>query len=105
MAKGEPDPPFQLTPVALVKFGLFSQTAPAWEGEPASTHWLPPRVKRRTAVAGSTTCSSSGPQQNAPPPGVHAGTFASTTLLAPCQPMGHSVLAPDCVNRSFCEPP
>src|SRR5439155_1621599 len=71
------------------------QMAPAGEGDPAIPHAMVlPSVKRRAAVAGSTTCSSWGPQQKGPPPWLHEATTATTRVLVPCQPTGHSVRAP-----------
>src|SRR3989442_2706664 len=71
------------------------QMSPAGEAGPTIGHAVKsPMVKRRVALAGSITCSSWIPQQNGPPPCVHEGTTATTRLLVPCQPIGHSVLAP-----------
>src|SRR5207237_8839017 len=67
---------------------LFSHSAPAGVAEPTRMHVPPPSVDLRPAVAGSTTCSSCGPQHVGPPPCVHDGTFARTRLCEPCQPIG-----------------
>jgi len=62
---------------------------PAGTDGPATMHVPPPMVKRRTAVIGSTTCSSVGPQQPSAEP-VEQARVLPTTRLPPCQPIGHS---------------
>src|SRR5579859_7572925 len=85
-------------PVQLRTFtwsnALVSHSAPAGVAAPTGMQVLPPRVKRRPAVAGSTTWSSCGPQQVGPPPCEQDGTFATTRLSLPCQPIGQSEYAP-----------
>src|SRR5579864_1449582 len=93
-------PAVQLISLAVVNPDVSSHTTPAGDAGPATTQVVPPSVNRRPPVAGSTTCSSSGPQQNGPPPCVHEGTLATTRLLAPCQPTGHSEKDPDSLKRS-----
>src|ERR1700674_261061 len=88
-----------VVPVQLMTFALacVSHTLPAGEGGPAIQQ-VPPMVNLRTAVAGSTTWNSCGPQQPGPPPWVQAGTLATTRLLVPCQPVGQRVNGPDSLN-------
>src|SRR6266849_7986748 len=73
-----------------------SHTTPAGDAAPATTQVGPPSVKWRTAVAGSTTCSSCGDAEKGPPPCVHAGTLATTRLSVPCQPIGQRLNAFAC---------
>src|SRR5205809_4611268 len=98
-------PAVQLRTVAWVKLVL-SHATPAGDGDPAIRHDAAfPSVNRLVAVAGSTTWSSRGPQQNGPPPCVHDATTARTRLFVPRQPTGHSVREPVWVNRLRWLPP
>src|SRR5256885_7372370 len=85
--------PVQSTWLTFVDDGS-SHSAPAGLGEPTGMHLMPPTVNRRAPVAGSTTWYSCGPQQPGPLPCVHEGTWATTRLVIPRQPIGHKVSAP-----------
>src|SRR5215831_17046036 len=90
-------PAVQLRTVALVK-AASTQATPAGVAGPATWQFGPPRTNRRTAVAGSTTCSSIGLQQKGPPPWVQELTLATTRLFVPCHPVGQRVDSPVSLN-------